>query len=89
MSFGHTSGVAALVDAPRIDGAATVAMTMTARTAVESGMETDAQISAAWAYLDGYVATVTLITDPGSRHSPLSPAFVADLLLKTVTALRG
>lgn len=89
MAFSHTTASVELTAAPAIEGAATLAAALTARTAVESGMETDTEISTASAYLDGSVVTVTLLTDPGSRHAPLEPPFVNDLLGKTVTALRG
>lgn len=88
MTFSHTTGAVELTQAPAIEGAATLSSALTARTAVESGMETDTEISTASAYLDGFVVTVTLLTDPGSRHAPLDPHFVNDLLGKTVTALR-
>jgi len=89
MTFGHTSALASLTEGPHIDGAGTLAVTMTARTSVEAGMETDTEISTAYAYLDGFVVTVTLLTDPGSRHTPLDYHFVVDMLEKTVSALRG
>lgn len=90
MAFSHTTAAVELTQGPAIEGAAlTLSSAMTARTAVESGMETDTEISTASAYLDGFVATVTLLTDPGSRHAPLEPHFVNDLLDTTVTALRG
>jgi hypothetical protein len=57
------------------------------RTIVEAGMETNARSTTALAYLDGYVAYVTLITDPGSPNPPLDAGFVADLLATTVAAL--
>ena len=75
--------------APHIDGADTVAMTVTTRTVVESGTETDGNAVTAQAYVDGHVAFVTLVTDPGSPHPPLDSHFVGDLLVSTVSALRG
>ena len=89
MAFSHTTGEVELTEPPVIEGAATLSAALTARTAVESGMETDTEISTATAYLDGFAVSVTLLTDPGSRHAPLGPHFVNDLLGKTVTALRG
>ncbi len=89
MTFAHTNGEVAVVDPPRIDGADTVSLTASTRTVVESGRETDAQASAAQAYLDGHVVFVTLVTDPGSPYPPLNSQFVTDLLTATVTALRG
>ncbi len=89
MNFTHTSGVVNLVEAPHIDGAQTLAMTVATRTAVESGTETVGQADTVQAYLDDHVAFVTLVTEPGSAHPPLDGGFVADLLVKTVAALRG
>jgi len=89
MNFAHTSGVMSLVEAPAVDGAQTVAMTVVTRTAVESGTETVGQASTAQAYLGDHIAYVTVVTDPGSVHPPLNGRFVADLHAKTVAALRG
>jgi hypothetical protein len=89
MTFAHTTGDVALVEAPHIDGADTVAMTVTTRMVVESGTETDGNAVTAQAYLDGRVVFVTLVTDPGSPHPPLDSHFVGDLLVATVSALRG
>ena len=83
MTFAHSSGAVSL------DGARTVAMTAATRTAVESGTETVGQASTAQAYLGDHVVYVTLVTDPGSVHPPLDGRFVAELLVKTVAALRG
>jgi hypothetical protein len=89
MTFAHTTGDVVLVAAPHIDGADTVAMTVTTRMVVESGTETDGNAVTAQAYVDGRVVFVTLVTDPGSPHPPLDSHFVADLLVATVSALRG
>lgn len=92
MVFAHTMGdvtLAPMSEAPHIDGADSIAMTVTTRTVVESGTETDGQATTAQAYIDGYVAFVTLVTDPGSPHPPLDSHFVGDLLVSTVSALRG
>lgn len=89
MTFAHTTGDVHLSDAPAIDGVHTVAMTVTTRTVVESGTETDGQAVTAQAYSDGHVVFVTLITDPGSPHPPLDSRSVGELLVATVAALRG
>ncbi|WP_325096612.1 DUF5642 family protein [Mycolicibacterium vinylchloridicum] len=92
MAFAHTTGdviLAPTSDAPHVDGADTVAMTVTTRTVVESGTETDGQALTAQAYLDGHVVFVTLVTEPGSPHPPLDSRVVGDLLVATVSALRG
>lgn len=92
MTFAHTTGDVVLApdsDAPHIDGAETVAMTIATRTIVESGTETDGRAVTAQAYVDGHVAFVTLVTDPGSPHPPLDSRVVSDLLVATVSALRA
>lgn len=89
MAFAHTTGDATLNGGPDIDGAETVAMTVTTRTVVESGTETDGQAVTAQAYLDGHVVFVTLVTEPGSPHPPLDSGSVGDLLVATVAALRS
>lgn len=86
---GHTIAGMRLVDAPRIDGAETVAMSGNATTAVEGGTEIVSRAHTFTAYLGDYYAFTTLITDPGSTQPPLPPQFAADLLAKTVSALRG
>lgn len=89
MTVPHTTGTVALTDGPAVSGADTITMTVTTATVVESGTETDGRAQTALAYLGDHVAFVTLVTDPGSVHPPLDPAVVADLLAKTVAALRG
>jgi hypothetical protein len=78
-----------LVEAPHLDGIQTVGMASETTTRVEGGTEiaSDAQTFAA--YLNDHYAFTTLVTDPGAVHSPLPPQFAADLLVKTVAALRG
>jgi hypothetical protein len=92
MTFAHTTGEVSLIPisaAPHIDGVDTVAMTVTTRMVVESGTETDGNAVTTQAYVDGHVVFVTLVTDPGSPHPPLDSHFVGDLLVATVSALRG
>ena len=78
-----------LVDAPHIDDAETVGMTVEIVTSVEGGNEIASQASTFIAYLGDYYAFTTLISDPGSPHAALTPQFAADLLMKTVSAVRG
>jgi hypothetical protein len=78
-----------LVDAPRIDGAETLGMAAEIVTAVEGGNEIGSRASTFTAYLGDYYAFTTLISDPGSPDAALTPQFAADLLMKTVSALRG
>jgi hypothetical protein len=89
VTSGNTSGIVDLVDAPAVDGATTVGMTTDARTVVEGGTETTSAAYTFSAYLDDYLAFVTVVTDPGSPNPPLGQEFAADLMVKTVSALRG
>ena len=89
VSAGRTSGSITLVAAPAIDGAATVGLSTTATTAVEGGGETHSHADTFTAYLGGYVAFVTVVTDPGSPNPALGQDFATELLVKTVSALRG
>jgi hypothetical protein len=89
VSAGHTSGFVTSVAAPPIEGAGTVGMVTDAVTAVEGGTETHSRADTFSAYLDGHVAYVTVVTDPGSAGPTLPPDFAARLLAKTVTAVRG
>ena len=89
MTFAHTTGDVTRSDAPHVDGADTVAMTVATRTVVESGTQTDGRAVTAQAYVDGHVAFVPLVTDPGSPPPPLDSRVVGDLLVATVSALRG
>jgi len=77
-----------LIDAPRIDGAETLGMAAEIVTAVEGGNEIGSRASTFTAYLGDYYAFTTLISDPGSPDAALTPEFAADLLVKTVSALR-
>ncbi|RDH76298.1 hypothetical protein DVS77_22510 [Mycolicibacterium moriokaense] len=86
---GNTTGTVRLIDAPPIDGATTVGMDTDARTVVEGGTVTTSKAYTYSAYLDHYLVFITLVTDPGSPNPPLGQEFAADLLVKTVSALRG
>jgi hypothetical protein len=89
VSAGHTSGRVTIAAAPAIDGAATVGLSTTTITVVEGGTETHSHADTFTAYLGDYVAFVTVVSDPGSPNPPLGQDFAADLLVKTVSALRG
>jgi hypothetical protein len=78
-----------LVDAPHIDGADTVGMTADILTSVEGGNEIGSRASTFTAYLGDYYAFTTVVSDPGSPNAALTPQFAADLLVKTVSAVRG
>jgi hypothetical protein len=89
MGYGRSSATVNVVEAPGIDGVDTLAMTSEIRTIVESGTETDSRAQTFSAYLGEHFVFVTLVTDPGSPDPPLPPEFAAQLLVKTVSALRG
>ena len=69
----------------RGDGGLSTATT----TVVEGGTETRSHADTFIAYLGDYVAFVTVVTDPGSPDPALGQDFAAELLVKTVSALRG
>jgi hypothetical protein len=88
MAFGRSTASVRLIDAPPVDSAATVGMATEIKTVVESGNETDSQAKTFSAYVGDHFVFVTLVTDPGAPSPPLPPEFAADLLVKTVAALR-
>jgi hypothetical protein len=88
VAAGHTSGTVTGVAAPAMDGAATIGLSTTTTT-VEGGTETRSHGDTFTAYLAGYVAFVTVVTDPGSANPSLGQDFAAELLVKTVSVLRG
>jgi hypothetical protein len=78
-----------LIDPPRIDGAQTLGMATDIITSVEGGNEIDSRASTFTAYLGDYYAFTTVVSDPGSPDPALTPQFAAELLVKSVSALRG
>lgn len=89
MTAGRTAARVHLIDAPHIDGAESLGMLVDIKSFVESGTEIDSRAYTFTAYLDNYYAFTTLTTDPGSALPALPPRFAADLLVKTVSTLRG
>nr|WP_231989771.1 DUF5642 family protein [Mycobacterium sp. 852002-51057_SCH5723018] len=89
MSDEHTMASVRLTDPPHIDDADTVGMVTDTKSSVESGTEIDSRTYTFTAYLGNYYAFTTLTTDPGSALPALPPQFAADLLVKTVSTLRG
>lgn len=89
MASGHTSGVVTLVDAPAIDGAATLGMTADATNTVEGGIETHSHAETFVAYLGDHTVWVTVVTDPGASATALAPGTATDLLVATVAAIRS
>lgn len=90
LSGGRTTAAVSAVEPPAIADTPTVAMSTVATTVVEGGTETRSHADTVSAYLDsGYVASVTVVTDPGSALPVLGPDVAARLLAQTVTAIRG
>lgn len=89
MTSGRATARVRLVDAPRIDGAETLGMAVDIGTPVEGGNEIDSRADTFTAYLGDYYAFTTLISEPASPRSALTPQFAADLLVKAVSALRA
>lgn len=90
---GHSVGTVTAVPAPVIEGADTAGTATAVTTTVEGGTETRSHADTFTATLDSgadrYHVFVTVITDPGSPNPALDSAFSADLLVKTVSAVRG
>ncbi|BDB44740.1 hypothetical protein Mkiyose1665_55990 [Mycobacterium kiyosense] len=89
LTAGRTLVNVGLIEAPHIDGADTLGMVADIRAAVESGSEIDSRAYTFVAYLGAYYVLTALTTDPGSMLPPLPPQYAADLLVKTVSTLRG
>ncbi len=89
VSAGRSTGRVSRASAPTIDGAETIAMATATTTVVDGGTETHSHADTVTAYLDGHVAFVAVVTDPGSPNPQLGADFAASLMVKTVAALRG
>lgn len=90
VSGGHSVGTVTAVAAPPIEDAVTAGMSTAVTTIVEGGTETRSHADTFTADLGaGYHVFVSVVTDPGSPNPALDPTFAADLLVKTVSALRG
>ncbi len=90
VSGGHSVGSVTAVMAPPIDDAVTDGTSTAVTTVVEGGTETRSHADTFTADLvGGYHVFVSVVTDPGSPNPALDPAFAADLLVKSVSALRG
>jgi hypothetical protein len=77
-----------LVDAPRVEDAETLGMAAEIVTSVEGGNEIASRVSTFSAYLGDYYVFTAAVSDPGSPNQALTPQFAADLLVKTMSALR-
>lgn len=93
VSGGHSVGTVTTVAAPAIEGAVTAGMSTAITTVVEGGTETRSHADTYTADLTVeagvYHLFITVVTDPGSSNPALDTAFITDLLVKTVSALRG
>lgn len=90
LTGGRTTAMVSAVAPPAIADTPTAAMSTVASTVVEGGTETRSHADTVNAYLDsGYVASVTVVTDPGSALPVLGPDVAARLLAQTVTAIGG
>lgn len=88
MSAGPATGSFRLLDAPAIGAADTIGMAADINTVVEGGTQTRSHVETFVAAEQGRVVYVTVVTDPGSADPALGPHFAADLLTRTVGALR-
>jgi hypothetical protein len=86
---GHSSGTVTAVAAPAISDARTAGMATVISTVVEGGNETHSHADTFTADLGEFHCFVAVVTDPGSPAPPLGTDFAADLLVKTVSAIRG
>ncbi|MGV0779328.1 DUF5642 family protein [Mycolicibacterium sp. XJ775] len=93
VSGGHSTGTVTPVAAPVIEGAVTAGMSTAVTTVVEGGTETRSHADTFTADLHSegadYHVFITVVTDPGSPNPALDTAFTSDLLVKSVSALRG
>lgn len=89
MSAGRTRARVHLAAGPHVDGAQTLGMVADINSSVESGTQIASRAYTFVAYLGNYYAFTTLITDPGAALPALPAQFAADLLVKTVSTLRG
>jgi prepilin-type processing-associated H-X9-DG protein len=89
LTAGPTSGTVSRLDVPVVDGAVTLAIAADVVTTVEGGTATRSHADTTYAFVDGHVVVVAVVTDPGSVQTPLDAGFAAGLLTKTVAALRG
>jgi hypothetical protein len=89
MANGRATTRVHLIEPPHIDGADTLGMVTDTTTLVEGGNEIYSRTSTFTAYLGKYYAFTALVSDPGAAQPPLPQRFSADLLVKTVSALRS
>ncbi len=78
-----------LVDSPHVEDAETLGMAAEITTSVEGGNEIASRASTFTAYVGDYYVFTAVVSDPGSPNQALAPQFAADLLGKTMSALRS
>ena len=86
---GHTTGTVTGLPAPAIEAADTAGMNAATVTVVEGGTETRSQAATFVAHLGDQLCFVVVVTDTGSPAPALDSAFAAELLVETVSTLRG
>uniref|UniRef100_A0A5Q5CLP8 DUF5642 domain-containing protein n=1 Tax=Mycobacterium sp. (strain JLS) TaxID=164757 RepID=A0A5Q5CLP8_MYCSJ len=89
MTAGPTTGAVRLADPPPVTGAVGLGMVADTVTVVEGGTETRSHAQTFVAHEGARLVYVTVVTDPGSPHPALGDDFAADLLTRTVAALRS
>ncbi|MGE2713914.1 DUF5642 family protein [Mycolicibacterium litorale] len=89
MTAGPTTGAVRLVDPPSVRGVEVVGMVADTATVVEGGTETRSHAQTFVAHEGAHLVYVTVVTDPGAPYPPLDGDFAADLLTRTVAALRS
>lgn len=89
MTAGPTTGTVRLADPPPVTGAVGLGLVADTVTVVEGGTETRSHAQTFVAYEDARLVYVTVVADPGSPHPALGDEFAADLLTRTVAALRS
>lgn len=89
MVAGPTTGTVRLADPPEVSGVVVSGMVADTLTVVEGGTETRSHAQTFVANEGVNIVYVTVVTDPGSPHPPLGAEFAADLLTRTVAALRS
>ncbi|KUI26727.1 hypothetical protein AU196_18000 [Mycobacterium sp. IS-1742] len=89
LAAGPTSGAVRGTDPPPVPGVAGFGMVADTVTVVEGGTETRSHAETFVAAEGERLVYVTVVTDPGSPSPALDGEFAADLLTRTVAALRG
>lgn len=89
ITSGPTTGTVRLADPPPVTGAVSLGMVADTVTVVEGGTQTRSHAQTFVAYEGPLLVYVTAVTDPGSPQPALGDEFAADLLTRTVAALRS